>query len=71
MPKASVISYDGFAEWWSGIVHFLEEEEGILGREYRAYELEVKILAVGDDEVIVSGLEDYENTRGILNLSIR
>lgn len=33
--------------------------------------LEVKILAVGDDEVIISGLEDYENTRVILNLSIR
>jgi hypothetical protein len=37
----------------------------VLGKEFRAKAAAVKILAAGDDEVIVSGLE------GIVNLSYK
>jgi hypothetical protein len=71
VPKAAVVSFEGYKEGSKGIVYLLEENEGILGREYRAKELEVKILAAGDEEVIVSGIENFEEPEVILNLSYK
>jgi hypothetical protein len=71
VPKAAVVSFEGYKEGSKGIVYLLEEIEGILGREYRAKELEVKILAAGDEEVIVSGIENLEDPEVIINLSYK
>jgi HlyD family secretion protein len=71
VPKAAVISFEDYKEGSKGIVYLLEENDGILGREYRAKELEVKILAAGDEEVIVSGLENMEEPEVIINLSYK
>ena len=71
VPKAAVISFEGYKEGSKGIVYLLEENEGVLGMEYRAKELEVKILAAGDDEVIVSGMENLEEPEVIINLSYK
>ncbi|HYF81424.1 MAG TPA: efflux RND transporter periplasmic adaptor subunit [Clostridia bacterium] len=71
VPKASLIAFDGFGEGKSGAVYLLEEKEGILGKEYGAKQAEVKILAVGDEEVIVSGLESYENPKVVTNPSYK
>lgn len=71
VPKASMIAFDGFYEEKSGLVYIMEEKEGILGKEYEAKQVEVKILAVGDKEVIVSGLEGYENPKVITNPSYK
>lgn len=71
VPKAAVISFEGYKKGSKGTVFLLEEIEGILGMEYRAKELEVKILAAGDEEVIVSGLENIEEPEVIINLSYK
>lgn len=71
VPKAAVISFEGYKEGSKGTVFLLEENEGILGIEYRAKEQEVKILAAGDEEVIVSGLENLEEPEVIINLSYK
>ena len=71
VPKAAVISFEGYKEGSKGTVFLLEENEGILGMEYRAKELEVKILAAGDEEVIVSGMENLEEPEVIINLSYK
>ncbi len=71
VPKASLIAFDGFDEGKSGIVYLMEEKEGILGKEYEAKQVEVKILAVGDKDVIVSGAEGYENPKVITNPSYK
>ena len=71
VPKAAVICFEGYKEGSSGTVYLLEENEGVLGIEYRAKELEVKILAAGDEEVIVSGLENLEEPKVIVNLSYK
>lgn len=71
VPKAAVISFEGYKEGSKGTVFLLEEIEGILGMEYRAKEMEVKILAAGDEEVIVSGMENLEEPEVIINLSYK
>lgn len=71
VPKAAVIGFEGYKEGSKGTVFLLEENEGILGMEYRAKELEVKILAAGDEEVIVSGMENLEEPEVIINLSYK
>lgn len=71
VPKAAVISFEGYKEGSKGTVFLLEEIEGILGMEYRAKELEVEILAAGDEEVIVSGMENLEEPEVIINLSYK
>ncbi|MGB7606245.1 MAG: efflux RND transporter periplasmic adaptor subunit [Lutisporaceae bacterium] len=71
VPKAAVITFEDYKENSSGTVYLLEENEGVLGMEYRAKAMEVKILAVGDNDVIVSGLENIEEPKVIVNLSYK
>ena len=71
IPKASLIAFDGFFEGKSGVVYLLEEKEGVLGKEYKAKQADIKILAVGDKDVIVSGLESYENPKVVTNPSYK
>jgi multidrug efflux pump subunit AcrA (membrane-fusion protein) len=71
VPKAAVINFETYKEGSKGTVYLLEETEGVLGIEYRAKEIEVEILAAGDDYVIVSGLENIEEPKVIVNLSYK
>lgn len=71
VPKAAVINFEGYKEGSNGTVYLLEENEGVLGMEYRAKEMKIKILAAGDNEVVVSGLENIEEPRVIINLSYK
>lgn len=71
IPRAAVIAADGFEAGKSGTVYLLEEKDGILGKEYFAEALEVKLLAVGDKDVIVSELEEEKKPRVITNLSYK
>ena len=71
VPKASVIAPDGFEAGKSGTVYLLEEKDGILGKEYFAEALDVKILAAGNDQVIVSGFPEDRQSSVIVNLSYK
>lgn len=71
VPKAAVINFEAYKEGSKGTVYLLEENEGVLGIEYRAKEIAVEILAAGDDDVIVSGLENIEEPKVIINLSYK
>jgi hypothetical protein len=71
VPKAAVINFEAYKEGSKGTVYLLEETEGVLGIEYRAKEIEIEILAAGDDHVIVSGLENIEEPKVIVNLSYK
>lgn len=71
VPKAAVIVYGEYKEGTEGIVYILEQLEGVLGKELRAKEVPVKLLAIGDDDVIVSGLEGFEDPKVIINLSYK
>lgn len=71
IPKSSLIPDERFVEGQMGKVYILEEKDGILGKENLSREVRVKILAVGDSKVIVSGLEAFDNPRVITNLSYK
>ncbi len=71
VPKAALVTFENYKEGSSGTVYLLEESEGVLGKEFRAKATAVKILAAGDDAVIVSGLESIEEPEVIVNLSYK
>ncbi|MGE5631424.1 MAG: efflux RND transporter periplasmic adaptor subunit [Caulobacteraceae bacterium] len=71
IPKASIVPIQGFSEGKNGLVYLLDEKDGLLGKEYIAKEKEVKIIAIGDKEVIVSGLESYNDPKVIVNLTYK
>lgn len=71
IPKASVIVFDEFKVGSEGNVCLLEAVEGVLGTELKVKEMPVKLLAVGDNDVIVSGLETIEDPQVIVNLSYK
>lgn len=71
VSKSAVVAYGGYEPGSKGNVYLLEAVEGVLGKELRAKEVPVEILAEGDNEVIVSGLEHYEKPSVILNLSYK
>ncbi|MDF2521403.1 MAG: hypothetical protein K0R84_2031, partial [Clostridia bacterium] len=71
VSKSAVVTYEGYEPGSKGNVYLLEAVEGVLGKELRAKEVPVEVLAEGDNEVIVSGLEYYEKPSVILNLSYK
>lgn len=71
IPKAAIIPKEELEEGKLGSVFMIEEKEGVLGDEIIAKEIEVKIRAVGDDQVIIEGLESYKKTQLINNLSYK
>lgn len=69
IPKSAIIA-SSYTEGEKGRVYIIETTEGILGKQYIAREVEVVITGVGD-QIIVDGLEEYENVRVITTLSHR
>lgn len=71
VSKSAVIVFGEYKVGNEGTVYLLEESEGVLGKEFRAKEVPVKLLAIGDNDVVVSELEKYEKPEVILNLSYK
>lgn len=71
ISKSAVIVYGEYKAGSEGVAYLLDVQDGILGKEFRAKEVPVKLLAVGDDEVIVSGFDGFEKPEAILNLSYK
>lgn len=71
ISKSSIVPDEELKPDNEGKVYLLEVKNGILGKEYIATEVKVKILDVGDEKVAVYGLEGYKKPNVIKNLSYK
>lgn len=71
ISKASIIPNGELKSCSEGMVYLLDVKDGVLGKEYIASEVKVKIIEVGDEMVAISGLESYKQPKVINNLSYK